>query len=471
MNVESLQRLCNDRDYLHKSLLSNFLEHPFNTSLPSNFGNIVDGRLSDFHILQIICVKDIGKSNRNEHDEMKYDKRMLRLSLTDGKQSVIAYEYKRILELDSLCDKNVRCLAKVALINNPVIKKGTLWLLPENVKVLFQGFKCLTYNPIHNVNENETIDTNLTQINSINNSNHNKNSILYNQKISSIHFEKVSSLHNNDDSNKSQIDADNNYLNLHNDKICKLDNVACRKVPTQFESSLLLIKNISSNLDNHSNLQQKNNKSSGISVCKTDSNAIIVEDEWEDDKPPENVFGDKLSECSFYTYIAHTKYNISLDNMELLSKALTQYSIDITHTLCKKYTINQSEIYLLASKMPHNKHIFNSEIRKESFYATISKAVILDGHYMSSQLWLLELLIATHPIIYSLSDQNTLELYCNNKIRTSGVDNVQINIAILLYNFVGYLDLSIYGYKGNTCIWLSNIKNNDDLFPTLSMQP
>ncbi|GFE53879.1 recQ-mediated genome instability 1, putative [Babesia ovis] len=73
--------------------------------------------------------------------------RMLRLVLHDGTKDILAYEYEPIACLDvfhanRLTGNPVRCCGKIALFNEPIERRGALWLTRSNVKLLFEGFIC-----------------------------------------------------------------------------------------------------------------------------------------------------------------------------------------------------------------------------------------------------------------------------------------------------------------------------------------
>ncbi|EDO07033.1 uncharacterized protein BBOV_IV006770 [Babesia bovis T2Bo] len=73
--------------------------------------------------------------------------RMLRLVLNDGQREIIAYEYEPIACLDVfhanlLTGNPIRCCGKIGIFNDPVERRGALWLTRSNVKLIFEGYKC-----------------------------------------------------------------------------------------------------------------------------------------------------------------------------------------------------------------------------------------------------------------------------------------------------------------------------------------
>ncbi|KAK1441855.1 hypothetical protein BgAZ_501870 [Babesia gibsoni] len=119
-------------------------------------------------IHQIVSCRDVSVStyrlNGNDEEEEDDDKeeetvviskktastRMLKMILYDGREHKVAYEYEPIACLDvfnanSLTGNPVRCCGKIALFNSPVERRGVLWLTQGNVKLVFEGYACLTY--------------------------------------------------------------------------------------------------------------------------------------------------------------------------------------------------------------------------------------------------------------------------------------------------------------------------------------
>ncbi|KAK1939513.1 hypothetical protein X943_000638 [Babesia divergens] len=151
----------------------------YNAWITTDWTDVGDSNLfhafKSYHITlyQVLSCRDISNSSyrlsgNDEDDEDEDDNedsaaivnkrsnttRMLKLLLYNGVEHKIAYEYEPIACLDvfnanRLTGNPVRCCGKIALFNSPIERRGALWLTPENVKLVFEGYECRYHSEDH----------------------------------------------------------------------------------------------------------------------------------------------------------------------------------------------------------------------------------------------------------------------------------------------------------------------------------